>query len=133
MNFSGSTAAADFGRRLAHVSAMAAALLCALFAAACSTPREYPRTEAGIRQLLQDFADDYIRDTRSVGIVASVILPDGAELTAVSGRSDMLDPEKELTPGTIFPIGSLTKNMVFEMVDELERTGQLDLDTPQRT
>ena len=119
-----------FRRRAAHALALTAALLCALFAGACSTPREYPRTEAGVQQLLQDFADDYIRDTRSVGIVAGVILPDDTALTAVSGRSDVLDPEKTLMPGTIFPIGSLTKNMVFEMVTELERTGQVDLDTP---
>ena len=103
-------------------------VLCVLLAA-CSTPREYPRTEAGARQLLQDFADDYIDDTRSVGIVAGAILPDETELFAVSGRSDVLDPEKKLTPDSIFPIGSLTKNMVFAMVRELEREG-LDLDTP---
>jgi len=105
---------------------LASAVLCLLFAA-CSTPREYPRTEAGVQQLLQDFADDYISDTRSVGIVAGVILPDETELAAVSGRADVLDPEKKLTPDTIFPIGSLTKNMVFAMVQELERQG-LDID-----
>ena len=131
MNFSGSTAPADSGaRQLAHALVLTAALLCALFASACSTPREYPRTEAGVRQLLQDFADDYIDDTDSVGIVVGVILPEDTELVAVSGRSDVLDPAKELTSDTIFPIGSLTKNMVFEMVTELERTGQADLDTP---
>lgn len=132
MNFSLPAAPAVFRplRRVLHALALAALILCALSSAACSTPREYPRTEAGVRQLLQDFADDYVRDTRSVGIVAGVILPDDSELIAVSGQSDVLDPEKELTPDTIFPIGSLTKNMVFEMVDELERTGQADLDTP---
>jgi len=108
--------------------ALAAAILCALFTA-CSTPREYPRTPAGAQQLLQDFADDYIEDTDSVGIVAGVILPDETELFAVSGQADVLDPEKQLTPDTIFPIGSLTKNMVFAMVQELEREG-LDLDIP---
>ena len=133
MNLSGfsSTASACPGPRLriAHLSILPA-ILCTVLFAACSSPREYPRTEAGVRQLLQDFADDYIRDTRSVGIVAGVILPDDTELTSVSGRSDVLEPEKQLAPDTIFPIGSLTKNMVFEMVDELERTGQVDLDTP---
>ena len=103
-----------------------AAFLCALFSS-CSTPREYPRTTSGAQQLLQDFADDYIRDTRSVGIVAGVILPDETALFAVSGRADVLDPEKALTPDTIFPIGSLTKNMVLAMVQELEREG-LDID-----
>ena len=116
--------------RIAPAFILAASVLCGLFAAACSTPVEYPRTESGVRQLLQDFADDYIRDTDSVGIVAGVILPDDTALTAVSGQSDVLDPDKPLTPDTIFPIGSLTKNMVFEMVTELERTGQVDLDTP---
>ena len=133
MNGSGSTAPVASGprRRCAHAFALTSALfICALLAAACSTPREYPRTEAGVQQLLQDFADDYIEDTDSVGIVVGAILPDDTELTAVSGRSDVLDPTKELTPDTIFPIGSLTKNMVFEMVTELERTGQVDLDTP---
>ena len=106
------------------------AILCILILTACATKKDYPRSEAGIQQLLQDFADDYIEDTNSVGIVAGVILPDDSELMAVSGRSDVLDPEKELSPDTIFPIGSLTKNLVLEMVRELERSGQVDLDTP---
>lgn len=106
------------------------AAFCLLIVTSCASEKEYPRSEAGIRQLLQDFADDYIEDTDSVGIVAGVILPDDSELVAVSGRSDVLDPEKELAPDTIFPIGSLTKNLVLEMVRELERTGQVDLDTP---
>ena len=102
-----------------------------LLLTACSTALpDYPRTDDGVRQLLQDFADDYIRDTRSVGVVAGVILPDGTAFTAVSGRSDVLDPEKKLDDDTIFPIGSLTKNMVFAMVTELERQGRIDLDTP---
>ncbi|MDD6337356.1 MAG: serine hydrolase [Lentisphaeria bacterium] len=101
-----------------------------LLTACSSTLPDYPRSEEGVRQLLQDFADDYIRDTRSVGVVAGVILPDGAAFTAVSGRSDVLDPEKKLDADTIFPIGSLTKNMVFAMVTELERQGRIDLDTP---
>ena len=129
MNWSGSTAPTDSGRVFAHAFALVAAAVFVLFAAACSTPREYPRTEAGVRLLLQDFADEYVRDTRSVGIVAGVILPDDTSILAVSGRSDVLDPEKELSADTIFPIGSLTKNMVFEMAGELERTGQVDLDT----
>lgn len=113
---------------------LAAFLFClpaVLFLTACSTALpDYPRTDDGVRQLLQDFADDYIRDTRSVGVVAGVILPDGAAFTAVSGRSDVLDPEKVLADDTIFPIGSLTKNMVFAMVTELERQSRIDLDTP---
>jgi len=113
---------------------LAAFLFClpvVLLLTACSTALpDYPRTADGVRQLLQDFADDYIRDTRSVGVVAGVILPDGTAFTAVSGRSDVLDPEKKLDDDTIFPIGSLTKNMVFAMVTELERQGRVDLDTP---
>lgn len=105
---------------------LVSAILCVLFTA-CSTPREYSRTTAGAQELLQDFADDYISDTRSVGIVAGVILPDENELFAVSGRADVLDPEKKLTADSIFPIGSLTKNMVFAMVQKLEREG-LDID-----
>lgn len=122
-------AAHERGRRL-----LAAFLFClpvVLLLTACSTtPPDYPRTDDGVRLLLQDFADDYIRDTRSVGVVAGVILPDGAAFTAVSGKSDVLDPEKVLDEDTIFPIGSLTKNMVFAMVTELERQGRIDLDTP---
>ena len=113
---------------------LAAFLFClpaVLLLTACSTALpDYPRTADGVRQLLQDFADDYIRDTRSVGVVAGVILPDGTAFTAVSGKSDVLDPEKVLDDDTIFPIGSLTKNMVFAMVTELERQGRIDLDTP---
>ena len=101
-----------------------------LLTACSSTLPDYPRTDDGVRQLLQDFADDYIRDTRSVGVVAGVILPDGTAFTAVSGKSDVLDPEKKLDDDTIFPIGSLTKNMVFAMVTELERQDRIDLDTP---
>ena len=130
MNVSGSTDSIPPRRRLARAIAPAAVAFCALFAAACSTPREYPCTEDGVRQLLQDFADEYIEDTDSVGIIAGVILPDDSSLIAVSGQSDVLDPEKELSPDTIFPIGSLTKNMVFEMAGELERTGEVDFDTP---
>jgi len=124
------TAAHEPGRRLlaAFLFCLPAVLL--LLTACSTTPQDYPRTDDGVRQLLQDFADDYIRDTRSVGVVAGVILPDGAAFTAVSGKSDVLDPEKVLDEDTIFPIGSLTKNMVFAMVTELERQGRIDLDTP---
>ena len=106
------------------------ALLAFVLAACSTTPPDYPRTADGVRQLLQDFADDYIRDTRSVGVVAGVVLPDDTAYMAFSGRSDVLDPEKVLDENTIFPIGSLTKNMVFAMVTELERQGRIDLDTP---
>ena len=123
-------AAHERGRRLlaAFLFCLPAVLL--LLTACSTTPPDYPRTDDGVRLLLQDFADDYIRDTRSVGVVAGVILPDGAAFTAVSGKSDVLDPEKVLDEDTIFPIGSLTKNMVFAMVTELERQGRIDLDTP---
>ena len=105
------------------------ACLAVVLTACSSTPPDYPRTADGVRSLLQDFADDYIRDTRSVGIVAGAIMPDDTAFTAVSGRSDVLDPEKVLDEDSIFPIGSLTKNMVFAMVAELERQGRIDLDT----
>ena len=118
------------GRGRGACAAFLILLLAVLLTSCASAPPEYPGTAEGVRQLLQDFADDYIRDTRSVGIVAGVILPDDTAFTAVSGKSDVLDPEKPLNEDSIFPIGSLTKNMVFAMVTELERRGRVDLDTP---
>ncbi len=98
------------------------------FFAACRTvpPSPLAQTPANERQVLETFAQEYVDDGHA-GVLIAAIFPDGHEVVVVRGVADVTNQTNVLSERSIFRIGSLTKNLVFLLVETLAREGKINL------
>jgi D-alanyl-D-alanine carboxypeptidase len=82
---------------------------------------------------IQAIADAYVADTapgeKATGVSISVSLPDdGGTVNVVSGKVSNAPDAADITPATLFQIGSITKSMTSTVLLQLQSEGVLDLD-----
>jgi D-alanyl-D-alanine carboxypeptidase len=94
-------------------------------------------TERGVLTAsLQRIVDDYLAANAGAegvtAVSASVSLAGGKEpaIDVVAGRVGKAADAAAVTPGTLFPIGSITKSMTSVVVLQLVHEGVLSLDAP---
>ncbi len=102
-------------------------LLCLTACRTVVPPPPEVQSPANDRVLVEQFAQACV-DDGNAGVFVAVIFPDGHECVVTRGTSDFADPTKPLNEQSIFRIGSLTKNLVFLLAEELERQRKLDLE-----
>jgi D-alanyl-D-alanine carboxypeptidase len=108
-------------------AAIAAAIL-ALVALPTATP-----ADDALAAKIQTIADAYVADAapgeKATGVSISVSLPDGGgTVNVVSGKVSTGAGAAEITPATLFQIGSITKSMTSTVLLQLQSEGVLDLD-----
>jgi D-alanyl-D-alanine carboxypeptidase len=108
--------------------ACAATVIVAVVGAAGSAP-----ADDALAAKIQAIADAYVADTaageKATGVSISVSLPDGGgTVNVVSGKVSTAADAADITPATLFQIGSITKSMTSTVLLQLQSEGVLDLD-----
>ncbi|MCG6941562.1 MAG: beta-lactamase family protein [Thiohalocapsa sp.] len=90
-------------------------------------------SQATLESKLQTIADSYIADTapgeRATAISISVSLPgDAGTVNVASGKVSNAPDAADVTPETLFQIGSITKSFTAVTLLQLQSKGVLDLD-----
>ena len=103
--------------------------LCFLLSTAPPQTTQEPATEQRI-DLLVERLEHLARENHVPGMGLAVVTPDGV-FTRGIGVAD-LESGREVTPETIFEIGSITKTFTAVLVARLAAEGKIDFDDPVR-
>lgn len=102
-----------------------------LTAIGCKREKEEPPKPAKSIEELRHQLEGILKDSHTPGVSVAIVRRDGAEWVAGLGLADVAD-HREVTPETLFRIGSTSKAFASMAILLLANQGKLSLDDPVR-